>query len=185
MVSELKYTHARVSRNLRLNVAIIVQICHLEDILSPLHCCRFAMPSATTLVLELLVLTIPSGVSDFTILPNPNATCQIWSCYTLSQVMDNPSQYFTPKTSAVFPPGKYAISSGQLIIQNVHDLSLFGDNTVLQCKGQLGLALINITNLTISSLHFSMCGVPMNETAYVAECLGLLTPNSPASGAHH
>ena len=98
--------------------------------------------------------------------------------------MDNPSQYFTPKTSAVFPPGKYAISSGQLIIQNVHDLSLFGDNTVLQCKGQFGLALINITNLTISNLHFSMCGVPMfpitnftlNETSYVAERFYDLTP---------
>ena len=143
-------------------------------------CCRFAMSlksSAITLVLELQVLIVPSGASNFSILPNPNVTCHIRPCYTLSQVLDNPSQYFTSNTSAVFLPGDYANISGQLVIQNVHDISLVGDNpdnTIIQCRRQFGLAFINITNLIISNLYFSMCSVQISrftrkENIYVAE----------------
>ena len=124
------------------------------------------------LVLGLLALvqlhfTASSGTStsEFSILPNSNTPCPMRPCFTLSQVMDNPSNYFTSNTTVVFPPGHHEVSTeGQLVIQNVNNISLVGDNndsTMIKCVGQFGLAFINITNLTVSRLSFSMCGAAM------------------------
>ena len=115
------------------------------------------------LVLGLLALvqlhfTVSSGTgtSEFFILPNSNTPCPMRSCYTLSQVMDNSSNYFTSNTTVVFPPGHHEVSTeGQLVIQNVNNISLVGDNdnsTMIKCVGEFGLAFINITNLTVSKL---------------------------------
>ena len=89
--------------------------------------------------------------------------------------MENPSQYFTSNTTAVFPPGYHKLSTeGQLVIQNISNIFLVGDShnrTVIHCTKQFGLAFINITNLTISELYFSMCGVPISYTAQQASGL--------------
>ena len=118
-----------------------------------------------------LVFTVSSGTStsEFSILPNSNTPCPMRPCYTLSQVMDNPSNYFTSNTTVVFPPGYHEVSTaGQLTIQNVNNISLVGDNynsTMIKCVGEFGLAFSNITNLTVSKLHFSMCGAPMSNAS--------------------
>ena len=124
------------------------------------------------LVLGLLVLvqlhfTASSGTStsEFFIVPNANTPCLLRPCYTLSQVMDHPSNYFTSNTTVVFPPGHHEVSTeGQLVIQNVNNISLVedsNDSTMIKCVGEFGLAFINISNLTVSKLHFSLCGAPM------------------------
>jgi len=113
----------------------------------------------------------PAPVSS-SLCPVPTPSCHTMSCYTLSQVMENPSQYFTSNTTAVFPPGYHKVSTeGQLVIQNISNIFLVGDShstTVIQCMKQFGLAFINITNLTISEIYFSMCGVPISYTAQQA-----------------
>ena len=135
--------------------------------------------SGILLVLGLLALvqlhfTTSSGTStstsEFSILPNSNTSCTKRPCYTLSQVMDNPSNYFTSNTTVVFPPGHHEVSTeGQLVIQNVNNISLVGDNkdTMIKCVGQFGLAFINITNLTLSKLSFSMCGAPISNDSWL------------------
>ena len=80
-----------------------------------------------------LHFTASSGTStsEFSILLNSNTPCPMRPCYTLSQVMDNPSNYFTSNTTVVFPPGHHEVSTeGQLIIQNINNISrsLVGDN---------------------------------------------------------
>ena len=128
------------------------------------------------LVLGLLALvqlhfTASSGTStstsEFFILPNSNTPCPMRPCYTLSQVMNNTSNCFTSNTTVVFPPGHHEVSTeGQLVIQNVNNISLVGDNdnsTMIKCAVKFGLAFINITNLTVSTLSFSMCGAPMSD----------------------
>ena len=112
--------------------------------------------------------TASSGISisEFSILLNSSSPCPMRPCYTLSQVMDNPSNYFTSNTTAVFPPGYHEVrNEGQLVIQNVNNISLVGDSndsTMIKCIGQFGLAFINITNLTVSKLSFSMCGAAIS-----------------------
>ena len=112
-----------------------------------------------------------TSTSEFSILSDSNTPCPMRPCYTLSQVMDNPSNYFTSNTTVVFPPGHHEVSTeGQLVIQNVN-ISLAGDNndsTVIKCVGEFGLAFINITNLTVSKLHFSKCGASMSSALQLA-----------------
>ena len=87
--------------------------------------------------------------------------------------MDNPSNYFTSNTTVVFlfPPGHHEVSTeGQLAIQNVNNIVLVGDNkdnTKIKCIGRFGLVFMNITNLTVSRLSFSMCGAPMDASQLV------------------
>ena len=87
--------------------------------------------------------------------------------------MDNPSNYFTSTTTVVFPPGHHEVSTeGQLVIQNVSNISLVGDNdntTTIMCVGEFSLAFINITNLTVSKLYFSMCGASQLATSLFKE----------------
>ena len=112
--------------------------------------------------------TTPS-TNEFSILLNSNTTCSMKPCYTLSPVMNNPSNYFTSNTIVVFPPGHHEVSTeGQLVIQNVNNISLVGDNndsTMIRCVGEFGLAFINITNLTVSKFSFSLCGAPMSNAS--------------------
>ena len=121
--------------------------------------------------------TTPS-TNEFSILPNSNTPCPMRPCYTLSQVMDNPSNYFTSNTTAVFPPGYHEVSTeGQLVIQNVSNISLVGDNndsTMIKCVGQFGLVFINITNLTVSKLYLSMCGSPTSDSSQSRQSLNKL-----------
>ena len=148
------------------------------------------------LVLGLLALvqlhfsaSFGTSTSEFSILPNSNTLCPMRPCYTLSQVMDNPSNYFTSNTTVVFPPGHHEVSTeGQLVIQNVNNISLVGDNndsTMIKCVGQFGLAFINITNLTVSKLSLSMCGAPMSNTSQLGSSLfkkilySFTFPNNP------
>ena len=128
-----------------------------------------------TLVQHHFTVSSGTSTSEFSILPNSNSPCPMKPCYTLSQVMDNPSNYFISNTTAVFPPGHHEISTeGQLVIQNVNNISLVGDNdntTTIKCTGQFGLAFINITNLNVSKLYFSMCGAPISNPSWLKTCL--------------
>ena len=127
------------------------------------------------LALVQLHFTVSSGTSasEFSILPNSNTPCPMRPSYTLSQVMDNPSNFFTSNTTVVFPPGHEVSTEGQLVIQNVNNISLVGDSddsTMIKCVGQFGLAFINLTNLTVSKLHFSMCGAPISNPSHLQTC---------------
>ena len=116
-----------------------------------------------------------TSTSEFSILPNTNTPCPTRPCYTLSQVMDNPSNYFTSNTTVVFPPGYHEVSTeGQLVIRNVNNISLVGDNndsTMIKCVHKFGPVFINITNLTVSRLSFSMCGAPMDASQLVTNLI--------------
>ena len=122
------------------------------------------MPGLLALVQLHFTASSGTSTSEFSILLNTNTPCPMRPCYTLSQVMDNPSNYFTSNTTVMFPPGRHELSTdGQLVIQNVNNISLVGDSndsTMIQCVGEFGLVFIKITNLTVSKLSFSMCGAP-------------------------
>ena len=113
------------------------------------------------LLLDFIIFSTSTSTSKLFIMPSANTSCHTMPCYSLSQVMESPSQYFTSNTTAVFPPGYHKVSTeGQLVIQNVSNIFLVGDShntTVIRCTKQFGLAFINITNLTISEIYFSMC----------------------------
>ena len=93
-----------------------------------------------------------------------------------------------------FPPGYQEVSiEGQLLLQNVNNISLTGDDhvkTVIQCTGQFGLAFINIKYLTISNLEFAMCGAPISstalrESAYILKLSDLFSPKKLYDNSLH
>ena len=138
-------------------------------------CGILLVPGLLTLVQLHFTASSGTSTSEFSILPNSNTPCPMRPCYTLSQVMDNPSNYFTSNTTVVFPPGYHEVSTeGQLVIRNVNNISLVGDNndsTMIKCVGEFGLVFINITNLTLSKLSFSMCGAPMSSDSQLPRSL--------------
>ena len=58
----------------------------------------------------------------------PNTTCH--HCHNLQYYLLNVTKYFTSNTQLLFLPGEYNINC-TIIIQNVHNISLIGNNTVL------------------------------------------------------
>ena len=120
------------------------------------------------LVLGLLALvqlhfTASSGTStsEFSILPNSNTPCPMRPCYTLSQVMNNTSNCFTSNTTVVFPPGHHEVSTeGQLVIQNVNNISLVGDNEYFILISLLFRVFQHLLPYTSSTCSTSLTSLP-------------------------
>ena len=87
-------------------------------------------------------------------------------CLTLSEYLQNMSNFLTPDTAIHFLPGNHTLSRSEpnhdlLFAANVHDLSLIGhseQNAILNCTEKLGFAFINAVNIHISNIMMSNCG---------------------------
>ena len=106
----------------------------------------------------------------------PNATCH--HCHNLQHYLLNITKYFTSNTQLLFLPGLHHLHS-QLIIQNVHNISLIGStangttlDTVIQCNLSVGILMNNITNLTLTDITIKNCKHDgyMNATVLITEC---------------
>ena len=88
-------------------------------------------------------------------------------CYTLTQINENPTEYFLSNTTVVLLPGTHtANSTSDTAIQDVDNIALVGSAgkvSRVQCTetGKFGLAFINVTNLTVSNIWMSDCSAPL------------------------
>ena len=119
-----------------------------------------------TLLLLSLLQTTTSTV--YIVTPDdPNTTCH--HCHNLQHYLLNTTKYFTSNTQLLFLPGLYHLHT-DLIIQNVHNISLVGNTTqdvVIQCVSETaGVLMINITNLAISNMIIKNCQVTANSRRY-------------------
>ena len=88
----------------------------------------------------------------------PNTTC-----HNLQHYLLNITKYFTSNTQLLFLPGLHHLHT-DLIIQNVHNISLIGSttngttlDTVIQCNSSVGILMNNITNLTLTDIKIKNC----------------------------
>ena len=87
-------------------------------------------------------------------------------CLTLSEYLQNVSNFLTSNTAIHFLPGNHTFSRSEpnhdlLFAVNVHDLSLFGHSsrsTILNCTEKLGFAVINAVNIHFSNIMMTNCG---------------------------
>ena len=88
----------------------------------------------------------------------PNTTCH--HCHNLQHYLLNVTKYFTSNTQLLFLPGLHHLHTN-LIIQNVHNISLIGSYTVIQCGNstETGILLNKIANVTIKDLIFQDCSI--------------------------
>ena len=93
----------------------------------------------------------------------PNTTCH--HCHNLQHYLLNVTKYFTSNTQLLFLPGLHHLHT-ELIIQNVHNISLIGStangttlDTVIQCSiyDVAGIMMMGITNLTMKHIMIHDC----------------------------
>ena len=101
------------------------------------------------LLLLLLWLHATTG-SVYNVTPDddPNATCH--HCHNLQHYLLNTTKYFNYNTQLLFLPGLHHLHT-DLIIQNVHNISLIGSttngttpDTVIQCNSSVGIVMTNV-----------------------------------------
>ena len=90
-----------------------------------------------------------------------DTTCH--HCHNLQHYLLNATKYFTSNTQLLFLPGLHHLHTN-LIIQNVHNISLIGSttngttpDTVIQCKSSVGIVMNNITSLEIKNMVIQRC----------------------------
>ena len=121
----------------------------------------------------LLLLSWTATAEQFYIVPSNSTSCPKDPCHTLTDVVLNPPQYFTPDTTIVFLPGNHQtniIRHFSVLIKDVRNISMIGyDNTnsdsksVIHCTGSMGFAFINVTTLKIGKLSFIFCGAKISS----------------------
>ena len=115
---------------------------------------------STLLVLLSVICTATCTIYNVT--PD-DTTCH--HCHNLQHYLLNTTKYFTSNTQLLFLPGLHHLHTS-LIIQNVHNISLIGNptndttpDTVIQCDSSVGIAMYNITSLTIKKVVIKNCTV--------------------------
>ena len=116
----------------------------------------------------LVLLSCAATAEQFYVIPSSSTSCPKDPCYTLTDVVLNPSQYFASNTVIIFLPGLHQTNITKelsVLIKDVRNISMIGchhtDNSsksVIQCTGSLGFAFINVTEVKIAKLKFSFCG---------------------------
>ena len=100
--------------------------------------------------------------------PNPTSSdCPHHeTCLTLSEYLQNVTNFFTSNTAIHFLPGNHTLSSSgpnhdPLFATSIHNFSLFGlsgRNTTLNCTEKMGFAIVNSVNIHISNIMITNCG---------------------------
>ena len=112
----------------------------------------------------LILLTFLHLVTSYIVIPDEgyyaNATCLHFTCHTLQYYMQNSTKYFTSNTQLLFLPGLHHLYT-DLIIQNVHNVSIIGKNSstssVIHCNSSVGIIMKNVTNLSIGNMVIRNC----------------------------
>ena len=106
----------------------------------------------------------------------PNTTCLY--CHNLQHYLLNITKYFTTNTQLLFLPGLHHLHT-DLIIQNVHNISLIGyttdgttPDTVIQCNSLVGIVMTNISTLIVTNIKVRSClGKEYNNaTVLIKQC---------------
>ena len=106
----------------------------------------------------------------------PNTTCH--HCHNLEHHLLNTTKYFTSNTQILFLPGLHHLHT-DLIIQNVHNISLIGTttngttpDTVIQCNSSVGIVMTSITNLIVTNITVRSClgNEYNNATVLIKQC---------------
>ena len=98
------------------------------------------------------LLHVKTLATVYTVTPDdhyyPNTTCH--HCHNLQHYLLNVTKYFTSNTHLLFLPGLHHLHT-DLIIQNIHNISLIGNETTIQSNLSF-ILMNNVSNLTIINI---------------------------------
>ena len=128
------------------------------------------------LTLSVSSLIHPATCTIYNVTPD-DTTCH--HCHNLQHYLFNATKYFTSNTQLLFLPGLHRLHTN-LIIQNVHNISLIGSttngttlDTVIQCGSSVGIVMNNITSLHIKNMLFKKCSTKyrsLKPAIVIIEC---------------
>ena len=140
----------------------------------------------TTIVLY--IISVSKGSSDLRrlyIAPdhlvNPqrySVPCNDNHCYSLQDVINNKSYFFSSNTTLEFMPGRFEVTEriGQFIIANISFFSMMRypmpwidrnqTNAVIHCKpgAMFGFTFVNCSNVIVANLSLSNCSAKLSNT---------------------
>ena len=121
----------------------------------------------------LMLITLAASTESYTICSAEDcyspSTCHL--CHSLQYYLLNVSKHFASNTQLLFLPGLHHLHT-DLIIQNVHNISLIGsttgngttlDTVTIQCRSSVGIIMTNITDLTIKDIQLDDCQTMSNS----------------------
>ena len=124
----------------------------------------FVIKRMSLLYITVLLTTVIYGTSStvYNVTPVENtSTC--YQCLNLQHFLSNATKYLVSNTQLHFLPGLHHLPTN-LIIQNVHNISLIGSatngttsDTVIQCNFSVGIIMANITDLIIQNMIIKNC----------------------------
>ena len=93
--------------------------------------------------------------------PYSSAAACVDNELTLSQFVNNSSDYLTNESTLIFSPGNYSLES-ELVVENIHLFSMFAWSTssskaVITCGHNARFAFRNVSIVTVSGLEFVGC----------------------------
>ena len=131
------------------------------------------------LLAYLLPLPWTTTAEQLYVISSNSTSCPREPCHTLTDMVQNPSQYFASNTVITLLPGDHQTNISRnltVLIKDVRNVSLIGSDSsnngsksVILCTGSLGFAFINITTLRVAKLHFSSCGAYFPSKSTVEE----------------
>ena len=68
----------------------------------------------------------------------------------------NISEYFTSHSQLKFMPGQYFLND-DLIIQNLTNFSLIGENSNIRCTSHASIIIFNVTSFKLENINFENC----------------------------
>ena len=120
------------------------------------------------LILLCLGTTVASEV-EYIIRPSQAQSCgdrcniteSVDDCLTLSQFINNSTDYLTNDTGLIFSPGNYSLES-ELIVENVHSFSMFAwpsfsSKVVIICSHNARFEFRDVSIVSVSGLEFVGC----------------------------
>ena len=115
------------------------------------------------LILSLWASQVYSTQSTFYVAPSSDATtCGDFSpCNTFSQY-ENCSFVGVPNVALVFLPGRHTAEGTRFVVEEVVSFTMVGDpisHTEISCTNFLRFEFTNVSQIAISNLTFSSCGI--------------------------
>ena len=119
------------------------------------------------LMMKLLLATLLFHVTHSTVhhvIPDDeysqcNSTAKL---STLQYYLNNSRRYFNSHTELWFDQGQHYLCK-DLLLQNVNNFTINGNNSTLSCiRSELGIAIANVTSITIINLHIKQCSKVCN-----------------------
>ena len=118
---------------------------------------------------NLLVVTLLFHITQsivYYVVPNDkdNSSYGTTRTFTLQHYLNDTSKYLKPQTELRFNQGDHSLFK-EWILQDVSNFIINGNNSTLSClKPSIGIAIINVTNITVKSLHIKQCRKKWNYT---------------------